>query len=195
MDLPKIIAESMFLVVMSSPEVYETRFVSGPQLLEVWGEATFGKLDNANADERHDFERILADPDHWCQVNDEPAYLEWVVGEEGSIMFYRLTSATAGVALIAAERARQVSVEGWTPAHDDQHAGAEMALAASCYVMHAGIQACGREIPRHLRPKRWPWQLRWWKPSEDPVRNLEKAGALIAAEIDRLKRAKAAPAS
>ena len=28
----------------------------------------------------------------------------------------------------------------------------------------------------------------WWKPSADPVRNLEKAGALIAAEIDRLLR-------
>jgi hypothetical protein len=28
--------------------------------------------------------------------------------------------------------------------------------------------------------------LTWWKPST-PVRNLEKAGALIAAEIDRLR--------
>ena len=31
----------------------------------------------------------------------------------------------------------------------------------------------------------WPWPPEFWKPSDDPVRNLVKAGALIAAEIDR----------
>ncbi len=37
----------------------------------------------------------------------------------------------------------------------------------------------------------WPedWEAEAWKPSADPVRNLVKAGALIAAEIDRLQRA------
>ena len=34
----------------------------------------------------------------------------------------------------------------------------------------------------------WPWSDKWWKPSDDPVRNLVKAGALLAAEIDRLQR-------
>jgi hypothetical protein len=34
----------------------------------------------------------------------------------------------------------------------------------------------------------WPWDNKYWKPSEDKVRNLVKAGALIAAEIDRLQR-------
>lgn len=32
----------------------------------------------------------------------------------------------------------------------------------------------------------WPWESKWWKPSNDPIKNLVKAGALIAAEIDRL---------
>lgn len=32
----------------------------------------------------------------------------------------------------------------------------------------------------------WPWDMKWWKPSDDPIKNLVKAGALIAAEIDRL---------
>jgi hypothetical protein len=44
--------------------------------------------------------------------------------------------------------------------------------------------------------KVWPWeQPDWWKPSDNPIRNLEKAGALIAAEIDRLirKGAKSSP--
>lgn len=36
-------------------------------------------------------------------------------------------------------------------------------------------------------PDAWPWDPSWWKPSPDPIRNLVKAGALIAAEIDRLR--------
>lgn len=36
----------------------------------------------------------------------------------------------------------------------------------------------------------WPWDENWWKPSLDPIRNLVKAGALLAAEIDRLQRSK-----
>jgi hypothetical protein len=35
-------------------------------------------------------------------------------------------------------------------------------------------------------PREWPWEPESWNPSMDAVRNLEKAGALIAAEIDRL---------
>jgi hypothetical protein len=34
----------------------------------------------------------------------------------------------------------------------------------------------------------WPWSKHWWKPTpNDRVRELVKAGALIAAEIDRLQ--------
>ena len=33
----------------------------------------------------------------------------------------------------------------------------------------------------------WPFDDEWFKPSIDPVRQLTKAGALIAAEIDRLQ--------
>lgn len=43
----------------------------------------------------------------------------------------------------------------------------------------------------------WPgaWNKKWWKPATDSsfdlrIRELEKAGALIAAEIDRLKAEK-----
>lgn len=32
----------------------------------------------------------------------------------------------------------------------------------------------------------WPFDAPSWKPSEDPIKNLVRAGALIAAEIDRL---------
>ena len=95
----------------------------------------------------------------------------------------------SGVELIAAERRRQVEQERWTPEHDAEHVDAEMSDAATCYAEHAGTQVRGGIFVRRL-PAHWPfaWAAEWWKPSPDPVRNLVKAGALIAAEIDRLNR-------
>lgn len=41
-----------------------------------------------------------------------------------------------------------------------------------------------------LQPtKLWPWNLKYWKPGER-IDELTKAGALIAAEIDRLQQIK-----
>jgi hypothetical protein len=87
-----------------------------------------------------------------------------------------------GAELIADERRRQVNVEGWTPEHDDEHHGHEIAAAAVCYVeaSYGGVEV--------ESPWDWPWHPDWWKPSDDPIRNLVKAGALIAAEIDRIQR-------
>lgn len=97
-----------------------------------------------------------------------------------------------GAELIAAERKRQVEVEDWKPEHDDSHTTGELALAAAVYAM-----------PREDRNKYilnatvaevfWPWGLEWFKPanSKNPkarIRELVKAGALLAAEIDRIKR-------
>jgi hypothetical protein len=93
-----------------------------------------------------------------------------------------MTDERTGAELIAAERKRQMSEEGWTPGHDDGHAECELVCAAACYLNeHAKIPTVHSFID-------WPWDLRFWKPSDDPIRNLVKAGALIAAEIDRLKR-------
>lgn len=87
-----------------------------------------------------------------------------------------------GAELIAIERKRQIEAEGWSEQHDDAHAGGQLAIAARCYIQYAGRQ-CG--LPHY-----WPWEERWWKPSGDAIRDLTKAGALIAAEIDRLQRSK-----
>jgi len=95
-----------------------------------------------------------------------------------------------GVELIAAERARQIAMEGWTPEHDDNHDNAELADAARCYIRQS---SCPEKFTRGQSPFIWPWEACWWKPSPDPVRNLVKAGALIAAEIDRLQRLKDIP--
>lgn len=86
-----------------------------------------------------------------------------------------------GFALIAEERLRQITDEGWTPDHDDQYDEGELVVAAIHYT--ARDYFVGVSDP-------WPWHESWWKPSDDPIRNLVKAGALIAAEIDRLYRAK-----
>jgi hypothetical protein len=103
-----------------------------------------------------------------------------------------------GAALIAAERQRQVSAEGWTPEHDAGHVGDDLAVAACCYALPNTMrrwktvrQGPGRDGRSELRsysvPTLWPWEGRAWKPSvDDRVRELVKAGALIAAEIDRL---------
>lgn len=80
---------------------------------------------------------------------------------------------------IITERQRQQSVEGWTPEHDDEHTGGELADAAACYAA-ANKWELGNQ---------WPWAPEWWRPSPDPRRNLVKAGALIAAEIERIDRA------
>lgn len=95
-----------------------------------------------------------------------------------------------GIELIAAERQRQMDQEGWTAEHDDEHDQGEIAKAAECY-LDAGITAELRPDAAkfHFKPiGKWPWARSWWKPSNDPIENLVKAGALIAAEIDRLKR-------
>jgi hypothetical protein len=93
------------------------------------------------------------------------------------------TKPMSGVARIAAERARQILVEGWTIQRDQAQSAGELASAACCYIL-AGLETADIEPDQVLAL--WPWDLSWWKPST-PVRNLEKAGALIAAEIDRLR--------
>lgn len=106
-----------------------------------------------------------------------------------------MSTKKSGIEIISEERARQIEVEGWTPAHDDQHTRAELAQAANCYsALTVAMATCHMDFkpseiyPPKLQELHWPWADEWWKPSDDPIRNLAKAGALIAAEIDRLQR-------
>ncbi len=102
---------------------------------------------------------------------------------------------------IAAERRRQVESEGWTPEHDDKYSCGELARAAACYALQAAQRSDETPYEDSAGRKRWwrtgfaikrfwPWGWGWWKPL-DRQRDLEKAGALIAAELDRLIRAAA----
>ena len=94
-----------------------------------------------------------------------------------------------GSGLIATERARQISTEGWTPAHDDEHELGELAAASVCYTNLAQAQIADAVMESDTEVHvDWPWSSDSWKPSDDPIRNLVKAGALIAAQIDVLLR-------
>lgn len=102
------------------------------------------------------------------------------------------TLATA-VALLVGERRRHMSVEGWTPEHDDEHRDGHLALAAACYATPADLRSRVGDI---LAPELWPWGRESWKPgdgSEDGrIRELTKAGSLILAELERRLRARIA---
>lgn len=92
----------------------------------------------------------------------------------------------SGATLIAAERQRQIDAEGWTPEHDAEHDSDDLACAAVCYATPPHLRPLSGEAPGG--PARWPWERRFWKPTpDDRVRELVKAGALVAAEIDRLQ--------
>ncbi len=149
------------------------------------------------------------DPDEVARVNAQCDAMEDIVVElhnhaqlllqvaRHHLEMVREMENSAGVALIAAERERQVSKEGWTAEHDALEDGGGLALAAACYAMPekdremhgSGVyHAYHGTDPEYKVPKLWPWEPSWFKPSPtDRVRELVKAGALIAAEIDRIK--------
>lgn len=83
-----------------------------------------------------------------------------------------------GVELIAQERQRQIDVEGFGREHDMAETDVALASAAVAYIV--------TEIDEGEAKAWWPWGLEWYKPG-DVKRNLVKAGALIAAAIDRLQ--------
>lgn len=97
-----------------------------------------------------------------------------------------------GAGLIIAERARQIAVEGWSEEHDDAHNDGELAAAGAAYALNAAdqIHPYSQGDGGNEQPFCWPWDGQWWKP-KDPLRDLVRAGALIAAEIDRLLRVEA----
>ncbi len=82
-----------------------------------------------------------------------------------------------GVELIAAERKKQVEVNGYDAAHDDTHVDQEMAATAAVVLLRytgtSPVEDC------------WGIAEKW---RDNPVKLLTIAGALIAAEIDRLQR-------
>jgi hypothetical protein len=115
----------------------------------------------------------------------------------------------SGLELIITERKRQVETKGYLPEHDDQHTQGEMALVAALLASPELLYRKEDENGELKFCDPWPesWDRRWEKRpykdksgrpnhdvnigTQDRIRQLEKAGALIAAEIDRLLRLQA----
>lgn len=93
-----------------------------------------------------------------------------------------------GAKEIMVERIRQVVNEGWDFEHDDGYTQGQLLWAAVSYLQRAQEQTQGIAIQEGDPPTTWPFHKGWWKPSDDPLRNMTKAGALLAAEMDRLER-------
>lgn len=104
-----------------------------------------------------------------------------------------------GAERIAAERARQVATERWDDAHDDRGGSGlhgPLGWAAAYYAAPDRIHYA--ETERGTTVHLFPWDAEWNKRVPDDeatvasrVRDMEKAGALCAAEIDRLLRLQA----
>lgn len=107
-----------------------------------------------------------------------------------------------GVERIKRERARQISQWGPTSNHDIEHLEDELVMAAVIYALPAGYREepfdlasplpGGRDMTATLLEQWWPGvasadgSVDWLYKAGNRIRELEKAGALIAAEIDRL---------
>jgi hypothetical protein len=87
-----------------------------------------------------------------------------------------------GLEIISAERRMQIANDDLD---DDKWRDGELARASAYYA-----------TPNEFRTTNtigfwiiWPWHKSWFKPTpKDRIKELAKAGALIAAEIDRLQR-------
>lgn len=95
-----------------------------------------------------------------------------------------------GIELIADERQRQIEKEGWTLKHDIfEHQHGQLADAAVSYALteEERKKLCHLAKTDEDVPPTWPFEKAYWKPCpDDRIKELVKAGALIAAEIDRL---------
>ena len=87
-----------------------------------------------------------------------------------------------GADLIREERRRQIEQEGYNDLHDRHHTPQVLCRAAAGYALHEDPSKLVADAAANL----WPWSKEFWKP-KDQLRNLVRAGALIAAAIDRLQ--------
>lgn len=112
-----------------------------------------------------------------------------------------------GTELIAEERLRQIEKEGWSAEHDEQHLEGQLSLAAALYAspipLFARVEKDGGGVEVY---DPWPWhdtvnydryndggvniQVPAWdkRKTHNRLRRLVIAGALVAAEIDRIQR-------
>ncbi len=94
----------------------------------------------------------------------------------------------SGCKQIIDERTKQIIELGFDYKHDREHNGDQLLRAAICYLIHAYHNSRITELTKSTFWEYWP--MSWsknkkWKP-KTKMENLVTAGALIAAEIDRM---------
>lgn len=107
-----------------------------------------------------------------------------------------LSSATnPAVNLVLTERIRQIQKHGYDCDHDDENACDEIAALATYYAMppaarfwSAKSTGYGDTLGEAILPEGWAAKP-WDGEERGRIRELEKAGALILAELERLLRA------
>jgi hypothetical protein len=108
---------------------------------------------------------------------------------------FKKNPAVTGVGKIAVERQRQVIEKGYTTEHDAKHSLSDLIKAAGAYRSFAAHANTNKNYPdtypmlRDLALAGWPWSEDSFKPV-DVETALTKAGAMIAAALDRLEAAK-----
>ena len=101
------------------------------------------------------------------------------------------TIPVVGTKLIEQYREEQISKHNWSVQHDiDVNKDGQLVQAAMAYlanVVTVEVDSASGPVAVDSRTL-WPnnWSKRWLKLSDNRVKDLSKAGALIAAEIDRL---------
>lgn len=126
--------------------------------------------------------------DHLLTLSDE------VTGElQDAIVSIMQADIESGVGRIIIERRRQIEVKGYTPEHDDEHDLGELGLAAALYALPYDAQVGNERLLKQddfigLHIALETGCGFYIDPDLDPVTRLAKAGALCAAEIDRLNR-------
>ena len=85
-----------------------------------------------------------------------------------------------GIELIQQEREKQITKHGYTPEHDSGYKHNELLVAALAYI-NAAIYG------EHAGSEVWPFAVEYFHGGTNFVEDLTKAGAFIAAELDRLQ--------
>lgn len=120
-------------------------------------------------------------PDEMCPVHGAEAQRDedetvWAVNpavEDALRVMMELFDGPVG--RVMRERVRQIGL-GFDRDHDAAHADHELPDAAIAYLA---------ALSEHDVADYWPWEPTSFDPSDDRLRNLEKAGALVVAAIER----------
>ena len=101
-----------------------------------------------------------------------------------------MSKSLTGVERIAADRERQKEHHHWDAEHDSEHSDNSLAIVAALYPAPFPIFKL-LQVDESQRIFRDPWPLHWDREYDkrgdhSRIRQLEKAGALIAAELDRI---------